>query len=645
MNFVRLWILFSMVLVSAGWILSAIHQLNRAGYAVFLLPLVIFVFVRWNKTGQHAGQMVHRWRCKLAKRFRRRPPQLFLLIAVLSFAGGGWYPPLNFDANAYRLPRVMHWLAAGQWHWIHTFDARMNISACGMEWLSAPLILFTRSDRLLFLINLVSYLMLPGMLYSVFTHLCVRPRAAWWWTWLLSAGLCFALQAGGIANDTFAVIYSLAAVDLALRAREKQCVADLWLSLLAAALLTGAKQSNLPLAPLWLIAAWPARSLLWQNPLRSVAVALVALLISAVPISVINYHYLGSWMPVDVPGIATLGKFQLNPFWGIVGNALSLPVQNLVPPFYTLFPPLHSYWPLLWNDWMRQFAGTPMGAHFASFERFGFLTEAYYRGVTEANAGIGFWVCVMVLATGRALRRWRKTNGLPAQMAPASSVILWLRWTPWALLVVFMAKNGAFENARQLAPYYPFLFVAWLARPGQSSVTRDRAWQQLALAGMVIAALLVATAPERPLFPAQTLSRLAHSHFPGSDFVEDEFLHYAESGYCQMAARRDYLRDHVPTGESMIGYYDKLFAADEAGLWLPYGRRQVYSVMPDESPDALRRAGAHFVVVDASSALATDGTIDHWLRRFNATVVGQYTFPLSTAKPSDLPGLYLTQLL
>ena len=100
---------------------------------------------------------------------------MFLLIAALSFLGGCLYPPLNYDANAYRLPRVMHWLWAGQWAWIHVFDARMNIAACGMEWLSAPLILFSHTtDRLLFLINWVSYLMLPGLLFSVFTRLQVR---------------------------------------------------------------------------------------------------------------------------------------------------------------------------------------------------------------------------------------------------------------------------------------------------------------------------------------------------------------------------------------------------------------------------------------------------------------------------------------
>ena len=61
-------------------------------------------------------------------------------------------------------------------------------------------------------------------------------KVAWWWMWLLASGWCFALQAGSIANDSFAAIYILAAVDLALRARETKSVSDLWLSLLAAAL-------------------------------------------------------------------------------------------------------------------------------------------------------------------------------------------------------------------------------------------------------------------------------------------------------------------------------------------------------------------------------------------------------------------------
>ena len=104
----------------------------------------------------------------------------FFLLVLLALLSGSLQPDLDYDANAYRLPRVFHWLWFEQWHWIRTFDARMNISGCGFEWLSAPLILFTHTDRLLFFINWISYLLLPGLIFSAFIRLQVRPRVAWW---------------------------------------------------------------------------------------------------------------------------------------------------------------------------------------------------------------------------------------------------------------------------------------------------------------------------------------------------------------------------------------------------------------------------------------------------------------------------------
>lgn len=388
LNFVRFWILLSAWLVGGGWILSALHQLNRAGYAVVLAFILPVIFLWWEKSQPLSPNHLRGWRCKFQQRFRRRAPGLFLMIAALSFLSGCWYPALNYDTSAYRLPRVIHWLWAGQWHWIPAFDPRLNMAGCGMEWLSAPLILFSHTDRLIFLINWLPYLMLPGLIFSVFTRLQVRARVAWWWTWLLSSGWCFALQASSSANDSFATIYILAAVDLALRAREKQSVTDLWLSLLAAALATGVKQTNIPLPALWLIAAWPARSLFLKTPVRTALVAGSAVLVSIVPISLLNYRHYGTWMPLNFASVTTLGHYQLKPFWGILGNAFCLPVQNLVPPYYELMPPLYSYWANLWNELMGHFLNTALGAHFLSFEKFGFLGSNNSHGLSESNAGL-----------------------------------------------------------------------------------------------------------------------------------------------------------------------------------------------------------------------------------------------------------------
>ena len=72
----------------------------------------------------------------------------------------------------------------------------MNDRACGIEWLTAPLLLFTRCDRALFLLNFIPFLLLPGLVFSVFRRLGVRARVAWHWMWLLPTGYIFLLQAG-----------------------------------------------------------------------------------------------------------------------------------------------------------------------------------------------------------------------------------------------------------------------------------------------------------------------------------------------------------------------------------------------------------------------------------------------------------------
>jgi hypothetical protein len=643
LNLVRFWILLSTLLVGGGWILSALHQLNRTGYAMVLSALTLVVFVWWKKSRSLSVENFRRLHRKFSKRFRRRAPQLFLLIAALSLLSGALYPALNYDANAYRLPRVMHWLWAGHWHWIHTFDSRMNIAACGMEWLSAPLILFSHSDRLLFLINWISYLMLPGLIFSVFTRLQVRPRVAWWWAWLLSSGWCFALQAGSVANDSFAAIYILAAVDLALRAHEKNSKTDLWLSLLAAALATGAKQTNIPLAVLWFLAAWPARSLFWKNPLRTSVVAVFALLVSIVPISVLNYRHCGTWMPLNSTGVATLGQFHLNPFWGVIGNALCIPVQNLLPPFYELLPPFYSYWVPLWNEWMRGFLHTSFGAHFSSFENFGYLSGVYYHGISEGNAGLGLGICVVIFAALREMRRLKKSFAMETATRSGLQLRL-LRIAPWGLLLLFMAKVGTFENARQIAPYYAFLFPAWLVKAALADVVRQRRWQKLGLFFMAVTAALVAASGDRPLFPARTILNPLREKFPDGEIVSGESARYLESFYQITQARRDFVKQALPKDETVIGYYAEICDVDETGIWLPFGQHRVECISPDDPPERLRTLGIRFVIINGAAVHKTHGNIQNWLKQYDAVHVDDFTFPRPELKTVILPDLYLVRL-
>ncbi len=636
----RCWILFSTLLVSAGWILSALHRLNRAGYGVVFVLAGIAVFFWRQKTKWRPQKNPAQLFQKFRRRFKRPAPFFFLLLVLLAFLSGSLLPDLNYDSDAYRLPRVFHWLWFEQWHWIHTFDARMNIAACGFEWLCAPLILFTHTDRFLFLINWISYLLLPGLIFSVFTRLQVRPRVAWWWMWFLSAGWCFALQAGSVDNDSLAAVYILAAVDLALRARKTKSVADLWLSLLAAALATGVKQTNLPLVLLWLIAAWPSVRLFWARPIGSISVATLGLLVSIVPVSVLNYEHYRTWLPVDVAGLPSAGRFHLDPFWGVVGNAFCIPLQNLMPPFHELLPPFFRYSVPLWNEQMRQFLQTPFGAHFSSFENFGYLSADYYRGICEGNAALGLGVCILIFATFLQMWRQRKIISTGETIRRNRNLFL-LRLVPWGLLLLFMAKVGTFSSARHLAPYYIFLFPLFLVKTGHAKVVRQPRWQRLGLEIMAFTAIVVAAAGNRPLLPLPTLWEMLHKKFPANELVTDQYSRYAESDYQAAQARKKFLEKSLPSDETVVGYYPNICDVDEPGLWLPYGRRRVECIAPGDSPERLRSLGIRYVVAHLNPQ---DGSITNWMAKYHGSLAAQYTFHTPSAKISKPADLYLVRL-
>ena len=296
---VRLWLWVSVFATAAGWILSALGQLNHLGYAILFAAFAVFVLFFRKELGFVSANRTSRRR-KLLRRFRRPLPLCFASLALLIFIGGACYPPTQFTALNYRLARVLQWLAHGQWWWIHSPNCRMNTRSCGIEWMTAPLLLFTRSDRALFLLNFIPFLLLPGLIFSVFTRLGVRARVAWQWMWLLPTGYIFILQAGSIANDAFPVVYALAAMDFAARAWVSRRPADLWHSILAAALMVGAKSGNLPLGLPWALLVVALVPLLWRKPVATTLVLLLALLVSFLPMAVLNRHYCGEWTAANI---------------------------------------------------------------------------------------------------------------------------------------------------------------------------------------------------------------------------------------------------------------------------------------------------------------------------------------------------------
>jgi len=58
------------------------------------------------------------------------------------------------------------------WHWIHTTFPRVTLGHAAIEWVSAPFIALLHTDRLLFLINFISFLLLARTGFQ-------RVHAAW----------------------------------------------------------------------------------------------------------------------------------------------------------------------------------------------------------------------------------------------------------------------------------------------------------------------------------------------------------------------------------------------------------------------------------------------------------------------------------
>jgi hypothetical protein len=321
------------------------------------------------------------------------------------------------------------------------------------------------------------------------------------------------------------------------------------------------------------------------------------------------------------------GAEMHSPFWGVIGNIFCLTVQNLKPP---VFPFVNS-----WHAAMGHFLQTPFGAHFAGFEEFGRLSF----GVAESSAALGAGIFILILVSIFAARHCRRTSHGDVTAKSRNNLARLLRWTPWLLLLLFMAKVGTFENGRQMASYYILLFPALLISPGHSILVQRRWWRALALAVMVVAVMLLVISRDRPLFPSQTLVGWLDVKYPGSKLVSSISRTYAETPGVE--SQRLYLRKILPPGETVLGYA-AVGGLIESSLWLPYGQRRVQRILPGDTPEQSRLAGIHYVVLEQNQLDDTSETLPQWLARYKGIVIQQWEF---IANPYDPPQhLYLVRL-
>lgn len=593
---VRFWILFCAYWNCAGWLLSALGMLNRAGYAVATVIGIGLLIVGWRQSPPRFPGRA-RWQ----RRFQRPFPLAFLLVASLAILGGCLYAPSNPDGLTHRVPRLLNWLAEGRWHWIENAPTSFNTRVTGFEWTMAPLISLTGTDRFVFLLNAFALLLLPGLVFSVFHRVGVRRRVAWAWMWIVPTGYCFLLQAGSIANDLAGAVLALAALDFALRARLSGRLTEVWLSILAAALMTNAKSSNLTLLLPWGLALLPSLKRLLSRPVATLGVSLVAALISLLPVTYFNIQKYGEW----TGSAAEAPIFEnLTPPIAFAGNAVNLAAQNFVPPVFPL-----AGW---WNEhFHRLFPASfikrlescfePGGAHFKLLEM-----------QLEVAAGLGFGVSLLVLISCT----WGFLSRTPAP-GPTDQLARLIRWSAWLCLLVYMVKTGLSTSARIITPYYCLLLPLLLAGSGHETVVRRRSWRALGMCVFLVAAILIAMNPGRPLWPARAFFAALSDHRPQSRSLKKAALLY--DSYAQRWDALWQVRRHLPADAKNVGLISFISASSiETSLWRPFGSRRIWWLRPGTSRAEMDRKGIQYVVIgsDGPEARKGDLVFSDWLKQW-----------------------------
>jgi hypothetical protein len=606
---VKYWILGSTACAVAGWVLSTLHQLNGPGYlAFFILAGVAFAFWRhWNPSprpfrSNATGCRI--WMRKLRRRFRRPLPRVFAVAAVLIMLGGALYAPTNYDALMYRFPRLLHWWGQSGWHWLSTPVQGMNRSGAGFEWLMMPIFILTHSDRFFFLINLASFLLMPGLIFSAFRAAGVAKRVAWTWMWLLPMGFCYIMQAGSIGNDIVAVTYVLAAVACGLRAARDGSPEQLRLAFLAAGLATGVKAANLPLLLPMACALWPALPWLRRRPALNAITILVGLLVSFLPTAVLNQKFSGHWAGDP----QNLEKMTIQKPWsGIMGNSVQLAVQTLQPPVLPFARPISN---ALWESVPRGFRASLLHD---------FPNLAWLFGELPQEEGTGLGLCIAVLcgtALAFALLRRRR----PASFwTPATRPGLIIGIAAWLAMLAYMMRIGAPATGRLLAAYYPLLLLPILLHPAQETLVRKRWWKKLGFLAGMVALIPVVLTPSRPLWPGERVFDALQRKFP-----QNQQIARAHEIYKVYWDRNDVLapiRQHLPPSASVVGLMEDAGDA-ETSLWRPYGTRRIVLLT---GTNRFQRPNLEWMVVKNDVLGADPTAFAQWLKQTGGILVDQET--------------------
>jgi len=608
MPWFRLWLLFCASCAAGGWILSIPGWLNGWGVlATLILAAVAVPFLipstKWTRPFQ-------RWRRGFSPcRLRRLPYALYLLVFFVGLLGAVLYAPSNYDALCYRVPRALNWLAEGRWYWLDTYHQAVNTRTAVTEWMQVPFILISGSDRLLVIPNLISFLFLPGLVFSILRQLRICGRVAWHWMWIFPTGYCYALQFGGVGNDLTGAVFFLGGIHYALKAARSMAWSDFAWACVGMALATGSKTSNVPLGLPWLIAIAPAIPLAWRFFPRNLLLAPCLILISFLPNAFLNHRHCGDWTGLAAESVLMRGG---DPMLYLSWNASYLLAQNIVPP---IFPVNEIY-----NRKVKEIIPSDLQRKLdANFEPGASSLEMRELQIEESGSlGLGVTGLLVLGLAGSWITR-RRWPVAAASAPPPRRMLWWIFFASLAALLPMLVKSGLAGSGRYLAPHYLLLVLPFFTPKALPGFLRGRIWSLAVITcfGMLLATMVLS--PARPMWPALTILKAANA---GES--DHRALRRAWDVYTFYRKRPDAFTPLVqkfPAEATTIGILSG--NTPEASLWKPFGKRRVIHIRNDHSLESIRDQGIEYIVAGRRTMQETRfPPLEEWAERNNASVVG-----------------------
>jgi hypothetical protein len=482
--------------------------------------------------------------------------------------------------------------------------------------MTAPLISLSGTDRFIFIVNYITFLLLPGACFTVLRGMGVSRRASWAWMWLMPFGYCFALQAGSVGNDLTPAVFAAAAFAFGFRWKKHRDFNNFALALAAAGMMTAFKPSTLPLLLPFSVIFFGMWRFVLAKPVRTAALALIFALGSFLPTAVINVRQCGDWTGLQAENQALA---NVEPLVGIAGNIINVSLQNLAPPVFPMAGSWNSFFIGLFPEGFKaamKRSFEPTGAEFI-------LPDI--QGEEWAGIGAGFTYLVLVTIVITFSRRRHDVRP-----ETKTKLLLYTALFGTALLVYF-ARTGLFTVARHISPYYLFLLGLILLSLRPDKTLRRLLWKWAAAAAMASTIVMMIITPSRPLWPAQWFFAKFGEN-PESRIIQRAALGYEIYG--KRADALGLLKNKLPDGANHVGFMC-FSSGSEMPFWKPYGKKSVRHIRPGDSIIGLR----HIVINTRNFEFMIGKTPEDWVSEHGGKIIARIPIQITVQEQASDWGL------